>query len=274
VTLDNSDIELITQIAKNIPPWGSFFSAIIGGFVTGGFAILSVRSSQKHDALMKERKRKIDELQQKKQIRSRLLGSEFFVTNIYYAHSNSYINYKYHQTMTNYILPPLKETAPEKPHENKYFRQITKDEFSQEVLKAQKLAERESEYLNKYASDWGIASRELWEIIGLIQVTFDNTNNMRDKLIDELDKILANYKNITSDPSESEIKDMHKIEKWRKDKIENEIPNYFENEVTPAFKKLLDYLLSEINKNTTALEESDVIIKPRCYRICKFFCNP
>jgi hypothetical protein len=273
VTLDNSDIELITQIAKNIPPWGSFFSAIIGGLVTGGFTLLSLRSSQKYNTLMEERKQRIDELQRKKQIRSKLLGTEFFVTNIYYAHSNSYINHRYHQIMIDCILPSLKNTAPEKPWKNEKYSVITKDDFSEEISKEKKITEKQGEYLNKYASEWGIASRDLWEIIGLIEVSFDNTNKKRDELIAELNRILDNYKNITSDPSEIETKDGIKIEKWRKDKIETEIPNYLKNELGPAFKNLLDYLLSEIDKNTKALE-ADALIKPRCYKICKFFCNP
>ena len=79
MTLSNSDIQLITQIVKNIPPWYNYLiTAIIVGTITFVSTMWAAKSNQTHSARTEERKRKIDELQQKKTDKEQVAWSNIF----------------------------------------------------------------------------------------------------------------------------------------------------------------------------------------------------
>lgn len=253
MALGSNDITLISQIV----------ATIIGGLIAGLVGFATSNS-------MEERRRKWEKLQQKKQIRSKLLGEQFFVANIYYQRGYSNINKTFYQLLIKSGLS-FKEAAPEKSFDvNECFRFVSKDEIKDEISNNRKLAEKEMDCIRKNASDWGIASKELWEIIGLIQVSFDNTIDERDKLVMELETAISDYNKITFNPSETESRDPYG---WSKNK-HAEIEKCLDDEITPAFENLLDFLKSEIDKDKEDLEKIDNSTNHRCYKVCKFHCDP
>ena len=255
---------------SSIPEFSSFLSAMIGGLVVGVFTVWSVKSGQKYDSLMKERERKINEIQQKKQIRSRLRGAEFPTTSHYYMHSTTYILNKYYRAISE--IKAIEKSNLTRPNQ-KLIPLVELDAIKMELPDTIK-ADREGEKLHELAMNYGIISKELGDIIGYIQVSFEN-NNKKDELIDKLENVLDRYnRHITSNPSEFEMKDMNEIYKWMGYKTKTVIPDYLSKELGPAFKELLDYLKAEIDRDAEALDKMSDPSNSRCYRICKFFCNP
>jgi hypothetical protein len=260
MVLDNNDIILITQIIKNaVPPWyASILTLAIGAIAAGSFTVLGIKLNQDFAARMEEHKCKLGELQQKKHIYSSLRGILYLVTNTYYAHGYSYINFQYYQTL--FELKSLKS-------------ELSEAECVKKIPEHTK-AEKEGDRVNEYALDFGKANKELMEIIGLIQVSFDGTEEMGGRIAKIEDalgkhiKITSEYQKTNGDDVDKEVEE---LKKWQQKKANEEIPNYIENELAPSIENLLVYLKAEIDNDANVLNEVE---GPRCYRVCKFFCNP
>lgn len=252
------------------PDINSIIGPAIGGIIAGSVGLIVNNSNQNHQKRMEERRRKWENFQQKKQIRSRLFGIKFFMVNICYQRGYSLINKYSRELLVSKTLSFI-EAAPEEPYNvNNHWKVPSKKEIKEDSSENKRLAEKETDYARKYASDFAIASKDLWEIIGLIQVSFDNTIDERDILINELETAISDYNTIAFNPSEFECENPNK---WSKDK-HDEIKKCLDDKIIPAFKNLLDFLKSDIDKDKEDIEKMDKFIKNRCYRICKFFCNP
>jgi len=243
---------------------------IIGGIIAGLAGLIVSIFNQKHQEGMEERRRKWEKLQQKKQIRSRLLGAKFFMVNICYQRGYSLIQKSKYISIANKGYPYI-ENAPERSHSvSPVWNRPSKNNIKEFCLKHEKLSENEMDFAKKYSADFAIAARDLWEIIGLIQVSFNNTIDERDRLLKDLETAIYDYNGITFNPSEAESKDPNE---WAKNK-HIEIKKCLDDKIILAFDNQLNFLKDEIDADKEELEKTDESIKRRCYRICKFFCNP
>lgn len=253
-----------------IPEYYSIIGPIIGGIIASATGYLVSIFNQNHQERIEERRRKWEKLQQKKEIRSRLLGEVSLMINMCYQRDCSRIYKNMHEYIVNKRSPYI-ETAPEKSYDvNPEWRTSSKDEIKEEISECKKIAEKEMDYAKKYGLEFEFALKDLYIIIGDIQVSFDNNIDKRDELLDELDTALSDYHRIKLNPSEIECKNPSK---WSEDK-QKEIGKYLDDKIGPAFENLLIFLKDDIDKDKEDIEKMDRPINHRCYRICKFFCNP
>lgn len=248
----------------------SIVGPIIGGIIAGLAGLIVGKFNQNHQERMEERRKKWEKLQQKKGIRSRLLGEAYLIQEICHQRDRFRIYKNKHELTVNMISPCI-ETAPEKSyHVNPYWIIPSKDEIKENLSEEKRIAEKEMDYARKYGLEFAFALKDLYIIIGDIQVSFDNAIDKRDKLLNELETAINDYKKIKFNPSEFECKNPSE---WSEDK-QYEIEKYLDDKISPAFENLLIFLKADIDKDKEDIEKMDRPIKHRCYRICKFFCNP
>ena len=253
-----------------IPEYYSIIGPIIGGIIASVTGLIVSKYNQNHQERIEERRRKWEKLQQKKEIRSRLLGEVGLMINMCYQRDCSRIYKNMHELIVNKRSPYI-ETAPEKSYDaGPCWRTSSKDEIKEIISEYKKIAEKEMDYAKKYGLEFEFVLKDLYILIGDIQVSFDNNIDKRDKLLDELDTALSDYHRIKLNPSEIECINPSE---WSEDK-QKEIGKHLDDKIGPAFENLLIFLKDDIDKDKEDIEKMDRPINHRCYRICKFFCNP
>jgi hypothetical protein len=159
------DINLTGQVAASLTqsPWISIGSGAIGGLVTGVITLCGVKMTQKHSEKKEEQNHKMIILQNKKQIYSELMGLKrpLAQTHLSYHSSNialAYLNYIYNcQKICNFV----------KGTDSTSFKM-----YQEEDRQCKDLILRNAEN-----------EKDLWKIIGLIQVTFGHSQKLEDSII-------------------------------------------------------------------------------------------
>lgn len=253
-----------------IPEYYSIIGPAIGGIIAGLAGLIVSKYNQNHQERIEERRRKWEKLQQKKGIRSRLLGEVGLMINMCYQRDCSCIDEIKNELRFNEIFPCI-DNAPEKSYyTNPYWSTVSKDVTKELSSNFKKTAEKKMDYAQKYGLEFEFALKDLYIIIGDIQGSFDNAIDKRDKLLNELETAINDYKKIKINPSEIECKNPSE---WSEDK-QDEIEKCLADKIIPAFENLLIFLKADIDNDKEDIEKMDKFIKHRCYRICKFFCNP
>jgi len=247
------DINLTGQIAASLTQswWISIGSGIIGGFVTGGIALIGIKMTQNHDERKEEKIRKSTMLQKKKQVYSELMGlkkllvtikQSFYISNI----QASYLNY-------GYICKLICKEDDSTPFQM----------YQEEVRLRNELE------LNSAESE-----KDLWTTIGLVQVTFSNSSILKDSIanIARIEKELDKFEKKIYDEDHNNSNDINEeddslisenpdlwiqkkgefITSWRNDRSNDA------EEQTNALDSGIDDLLKCLKDQIEAEEESAI----------------
>ena len=146
-----------------------------------------------------------NESEKRKQIYSKLLGIYYLLIQTYYSHGHTRIQTCYHYS--HYALKI--------PIYNK--QNIQKSLLERESIIRNspecKTADIFRDRTEDTALQVGQINKELWETLGLVQVSFVNTDKL-DELIYEIEKILGKFNSLIQDPPENA--DGIRIDEWKK----------------------------------------------------------
>jgi hypothetical protein len=112
---------------------------------------------------------------------------------------------------------------------------------------ASELAKEEQEKTERYGIQLAEVEKELWRMIGLIQVSFDNDHAL-DQIISRIQSTLSKYGDIIENTPQDKSNIMM-IEDWRDDVLNKKLPEYLHDELNPAMIDLLEYLKRRIQND-------------------------
>lgn len=229
------DVNLTYPIAANITLtqswWVPWIPAIIG--VLG--AILGAIAGGMGTYYLEKLKIDNNESQERRQLYSKLLGIKYPLIRLHYLHGDAFL-----QSRLQYIRY--------KSQFSLYIGEIDEKGIAEKerLLREAppfKLAKQKENEARDYSIKLIEIDKSLWEIIGFIQVSFNNTEKL-DGLIAEVEIALSNYsRDILKASSEKE--DKSQIEDIR----DRTLSNYIDNIIEPSINNLLSYLREEIGKN-------------------------
>ncbi|NPV62504.1 MAG: hypothetical protein HPY61_07725 [Methanotrichaceae archaeon] len=214
------------------PWWIPWIPAIIGvfGAIVGAFA------SGCTIYYMQKFKMKNELGEKRKQIFSDISGIQCLIVQLFYMHAYSMVYSEYHKSQARSKLNmKLQNEGP--------FKNIDDlNRFINESPEGRQFNE-EFEKTEKYALQIAQIKRQLWKRIGLVQVSFNQTEEL-DRLISKIETALNDYDKKISMPEEGA--DVNQIIQWKKDIMDNALPKYIDSDINPAIDNLLKYLRSEI----------------------------
>lgn len=180
-----------------------------------------------------------NETEKRKQIYSKLLGVYYLLIQTYYSHGHTAIQTRYHYAHYALKIPIYNQQNIQKS----LLERESINRNSPECRAADSFREKTEETTLRV----GQINRELWETLGLVQISFINTDKL-DEIISEIEKILGKFNSLIQDPP----KDAQGIEidEWKKNVEDIILPNFLNNEIGPAIEHLLAYLKKEIIDET------------------------